>query len=748
MYKSHYSPAPLFCRTVIASAICAAATFAQAQGEGSFVLEEVIVTAQKKAENVDDIGATINVVTVESLSNFSVLDFKEIEQFTPGLTLETNFGRDHVISLRGISFSPSSNAASAVDVYWNDIAVHPSVIFQPLFDVARIEILRGPQGVLQGRASPAGAIMVVTQNPDLETMEGYLQSTLSDSGGFNTQFGVSLPLIPDQLGLRIAGIYDENEQGGIRTLATGSIQSERTEGGRATLSWQPSDNLQVKLVSEYTQRDSNPFTAVTGSAPGLPTVDPFDRLALSETNYEASSRTHINGININWEVAQHQVTFLTGYSKSLTDDASDDDWNNTVPDAIQAQSVRVDTEEFNQEIRLSSLDQDVWDYMLGAYYHTSDQDTDYDKTIAVGSDINAATNILLLKDEFGLFSSNTLHFNDSMRLQLGVRWQKIRLTNEAGFVIPAFLPASFASAKLISDDSEFRSFEEITGSIKFLYDMTDTVLVYASIDQGFRPGGVTITGARLTQDLLFFDQELSISAELGAKISMFDNRLQLNAALYWQTFDNYISQQLDVAIDTSPVGSATGPDGSVDGTADHTFNADAEILGAELEFTGLLSENWSLGGAISYNDTQYKDGEEGPCTVFNASNQAVISAGKMIETCDIGGNAIAGQADWSGTLNSEYSLALGSMEGFVRGLYKFTGSRANDDLNVDSRGFGTLNVFVGLRDMLAVWELSVWAKNITNKQAERRLFNPRPNGYRKTSVINERTIGVTGKYYF
>ncbi|MCB1842943.1 MAG: Plug domain-containing protein, partial [Halioglobus sp.] len=132
----------LFRKSALAAALAVAAMPASAQ----LVLEEVIVTAQKRAESVQDISATVNVVTGENIERFRAFTFSDLQQQTAGLTLVSPNSRNSEISLRGISVDPESGAQQAVDVYWNDAIVRPDVAFTQLYDLQRVEVLRGPQG--------------------------------------------------------------------------------------------------------------------------------------------------------------------------------------------------------------------------------------------------------------------------------------------------------------------------------------------------------------------------------------------------------------------------------------------------------------------------------------------------------------------------------------------------------------------------------------------------------------------------
>jgi iron complex outermembrane receptor protein len=150
----------------VTAALVAGGTMAQP------VLEEVIVTAQKRAESVQDVPSTVNVFNDEMLNAFNVQNFTDLAALTPGLAIGRNTGRSGSIALRGIPFDPSSAAEAAVAVFWNGSIVDGNAVFQQLFDLERVEILRGPQGTLQGRSSPAGAINIYTTKANVDEMEG------------------------------------------------------------------------------------------------------------------------------------------------------------------------------------------------------------------------------------------------------------------------------------------------------------------------------------------------------------------------------------------------------------------------------------------------------------------------------------------------------------------------------------------------------------------------------------------------
>lgn len=723
-------------------ALSAASISAPTLANETFALEEIIVTAQKRAESVQDIGATVNAMSADALNDFSVQSFNDVESLTPGLTLNGADTRNKSIALRGVSFDPESGSAAAVDSYWNGIAVRSNVLFAQTFDIDRIEVLRGPQGTLQGKTSPAGALMVHTKRPDLEVIEGEMQQTF-DSQGSNTQFGVSLPIIEGELAVRLAGAYTDGEMEGLRNPVTGSEDGKLDRAGRLTVAWEPSDVFNAQLTYEQSESRYDGFEAVAGNDIGT-----FDRIALSgvDSLYEAQNR--LSSLQMNWEVMGHEFTSVTGYRATSDSDYRDRSAVAAGPGlalVLQEQRVQIEQDTFSQELRLSSLDTEFWEYIVGAYYERQISSTLYTLNSGLGGLV--APNILDNREEFGLFSQNTFHLSDETRLQAGIRWSKYRLRNNYDFDIdlsmalrdPSFIGSGITvPVSAISPEQGGNTSEAVTGGIKLLHDFNEDTLIYASLDSSYRPGGAFVEPSLTSGngDDILYGEESSKSVELGFKSSLFDSHAQINAAIFYQQFDNYISRVSDISVDSDL---DTVADSRASGIV---FNGDAIIQGAEMDFKVLLTQNLSLGGGVSYTDAKY-DGAEIPCS--NGTFDGVSAIAK----CSVDGQRVGGEPNWSASLNSEYVLPMESAEAYVRGLYKFTDSRANDDIaDGDVTSYGVVNLYAGVRSFDGLWEVSVFAKNLFNKQSEIRRRPLDDYGYRKVDVLPERIVGVTGKYSF
>ncbi|NIB45168.1 TonB-dependent receptor [Pseudomaricurvus alkylphenolicus] len=715
-----------------------------------YELEEIIITAQKRTESLQDVAATVNAVSGEILADFEVRDFKDIETLTAGLTLAPVDARASSVSLRGISYDPDGSLSAAVDLYKNGVALSSYVAFRQMFDVQSIEVLRGPQGTFQGRTSPAGSIHVNTTTPNLDAIDGYVQATVFENDGLNTQFGVSLPIIEGQLGLRIAGVYDENGGQGLYNFATGDEESASTDAVRVSLAWEPTDTFSATLIHEYLEEDNEAWEAVEGSdtpGNGNPVLSYKDRSSLAD-GY-ADGRDNLTSLIMEYTVAGHKITSVTGYQDIDFFSTRDLDLGNAVPLNLQ-QTVVSDYDIFTQELRIQSEDSTNWEYLVGLYYENTQTNT----VVPNGAVLDFFGNLTTSETEtvgpadlqyYGVFANNKFYIGEASTLQVGLRWQKVKVFNRVDTSIPGVGVLTLVPEELVSSSST-----AFTGGIKYTYDLTNDVMVYGSLDRSYRPGGANIALFPLGPADIIFDEETSDGIEFGFKSTLWGGRAQANGAIFYQQFDDFITRANDITGDF---------DG--DGVAETymtglTYNADATIQGAELEITGLITEHWKAFFGMSYVDAKFDDDARSLCN-------GPLAPGQQIARCDASGQRIGSEPNWSISASSEFSIPIGDFDWFVRGLYKFTGSRTNTLVDsADVGGYGLIDLFTGLRGKS--WELTLWTKNITDKEARTRIsaesfvsvveplvpgggYNVN-SGYNRVGLVPERTVGLTAMYSF
>jgi len=755
-----------FYKTALFSSVLAANT-AMAQLE----IEEIVVTAQKRAESVQDIPSTVNAVAGDALDNYEIKSFEDLSALSSGLSFDRTQPNNPTIAMRGVSFDPDSNARASVETYWNEMPVSVRAAFQQVFDVERIEVLRGPQGTLQGRTSPGGAINLHTRKADLEDKGGYIKQTFAGNDANNTQLAINLPLT-DTLAARFAGVYDSNDIDGIK-LENGAEQSARSKGGRMTLNWQPSDTFSSTLVSEYLVSSADAFEDVTDVDDGAPGV--FDRTTLHDGQNINLQRNELHSLKVSWDLSDNiELISVTGYREIKEHRERDLDRTgaNTMPlgplqvpvsDLEFRQTVTTQRKSLAQEVRIDAVFNDFWEYTAGVNY----EDQRIVSSVAIdgfsptlGSDSCAYFNssfgswacdaflpqlglaatdtslslasllppelaqVVSDQEQIGVFTHNRFHLSDKTTLQAGMRWSKYNLTPPA------------------TDPTSKDSFSKITGGVKLSHNLDDDTMLYVSIDRSYRPGNgiVSLDQTQLTG----FGEENSDSIELGIKTTVWNGRAQINAAVYQQEFEDYITRAVGL-----------GYDSSGDGTADSTvsggipFNGDALMMGAEVDAQLLLSEHWLASVGMSYNDATFTGGAQAPCS---AVGDTIANSGDQLNFCDVDGQRVGGEPNWSVTLGSEYTMPVDFGEAYVRGLYKFNDHRSGGTGTPDVTSYGVLNLYTGVRSSDG-WEASFWMKNALDEEAEKQVqeifgFNDVGNQINAVAVIPERQIGITATYNF
>lgn len=799
-------------RSVIACAVLAASagmghnTFAQDGSRGSMVLEEIIVTAQKRESSIKDISATVNVVTGDDLEKYATFNFAELAEQTAGITFAQPNARNNGIAMRGVGTDPEAGTAAAVDVYWNEISSRSDIVFTQLYDLERLEILRGPQGTLQGRTAPGGAINMITKRPSVSDVEGYVQGTASDDDGFNVQAAYSAPLIEDVLGARIAVVYDSSQGNDVQNITTGDDGDAEAVSTRVSLTWLATDSITADVTWQWLDQDIDDPKAIDGSDPaaGKPKYDPDDLKSLGASTDYGNLDYNIVNFTLGWDLGNHELTYVFGYTDSTKKSQTENDrafytgdLPNYDPAMLTWQQAETDVTAYSNELRFASLDNEFWDYMVGLYYLDQDTDTSFlantaDPRLAYSS-FSTEGPIPVDNNESGIFTFNSFYLTDTLTLEAGVRFSRYdryrRATVNYGSANYSGIPGldldtidtligdsinpitgepTFPIEGVSQNNDDDTAF---TGSLALRYDWTDEVNVYVSYNRGYRPGGSSINPdpdvglipVDQRDDLLLYDEETSDSFELGFKSRLMDGRASLNGALYYQSFTDYLGFVRGVQVLDAPYDPANpGASNPADLSGGIVYNGDANIWGVEVEGKILLTETWSFGTSLSYNKGEW-DGAEAPCNEYEA--------GDVVGSCDIDGDNLGGEPEWSASANSEFYLPIDSLEWYVRGLYKFTGTRDNTDA---SAGIGAVtdefdshqivNLYTGIRSDDMTWDVSLWVKNLTDSDkvtfqqgSDQYDLGLSTNGqdptiaggnYTQSNIQKERSFGITGRYNF
>jgi outer membrane receptor protein involved in Fe transport len=764
------------CSLAVSLAVLAASASQTTLAQGDLVLEEVVVTAQKRTENLQDVPSTVNAVSGQQIEDLQLFEFADLEIATAGLSLSNLDERNVAVGLRGVAQNPDSAASPTVEVYWNGLTIFTPYAFDAIYDMSRVEVLRGPQGVLQGKTSPSGSIQLYTRRASTDGFSGFIHQAFSDNDLMSTQVAVNVPLIDDTLAIRVAGNYVESAGQDIENITTGENEFKRSRGGRFSLHYSPTDTLSMDITHQYGEATSNLMAHVAGSDPfgtGKPDLGVFDRKALYEGRNTSLRRHSLSNLTLNWEVMGHELTYLYGYYNNDSEALRDRDYGNVIPNLERSQGVLLDQRYNIHELRIASTENETLEYTAGLYY---DNYTSYtivdpstvnvwfspDPSIPPAFSLISVIDIPNPRENFGVFGNLKFNVTAATALQVGARWQKARAFRATD--VNTFLNGVNVSfTELIPNELKSETSEAVTGSIKLMHYWNDDILVYGSVDKGYRPGGVTISPTPLSANTLIFEEEESISYELGFKATLSGGRATLNGNIFYQSFDNYIARSEDIFADSNAAPGGSGADGIAETSivGGITYNGDAIIQGFELEANSLLTENWTLSTSLSYTDAKF-DGANIPTNFFNEAGQAIIpadQAGAEIAT-RVADSRVGEEPNLSFSATSEYGWDLGANRAYIRGIFKYNGSRGNDLVaNADTSGYSVTNLYLGYGASDRQWEVTFWAKNLFDKQALTRVYaedviaSAATNinfsaGYARIRIIPEREIGVSLKYNF
>lgn len=305
--------------------ICALATPSYAQekpaddGAASTSSTEIIVSARRRDEAVQDVPAVVNAVTSDAIEKLNLRRFEDVTALVPGYSVNTARGSAGIVSeMRGVSFnSNASGGNTTVEYYLNDAVAFGGTVTTAMFDVAQIDVLRGPQGTLRGRATPSGSVNITTRSPDLSEVGGYFSSTIDDNSGWNLNGAMNIPIIDGKLAVRLAGVVAEDELDQVRALTNSEDPGSESRALRASVRADPMDGVFV-LDFRYTNiyRTQTNYAQVESANQAFPTV-----FGASPTTIAGSDRLGVTGLaatqRIKYEIYNWQAQ-LNLYGQSLT----------------------------------------------------------------------------------------------------------------------------------------------------------------------------------------------------------------------------------------------------------------------------------------------------------------------------------------------------------------------------------------------------------------------------------------------
>ncbi|MEJ8568688.1 TonB-dependent receptor [Elongatibacter sediminis] len=735
-----YTPGRLLLNAgVLALTACSVAAWAQQPTASERAeIEEVIVTATKRgAESVQDVPISITAFSQTLLENKGVDSFEDFANLVPGLSYEDAGPGDKTFIVRGIN--STGTGVATVGQYIDEILVTGD-LRQPdlrLFDVERIEVLRGPQGTLYGSGSLSGTIRVVTNKPDPTRFATTvrLEGSHTRNGGedYEASAMVNLPLVEDTLALRVVG-YHRDYSGFIDNVRLGEdrVNDEETSGGRAVLRWTPNDDMTL-TASAYFQDTRlggrNIFTTADGTLGEFNTDqyvhDPFD------DDFEI--------YNLTWEqrFSLGTLTASTSYfDRRVSDNFDSTPFNQQFGEflflevlglpTINGLTNQTDTSElFTNEIRFATDLEGPVNAVVGLFYQ--EIDTTFDTLVASSDDAGFVIQPVLpifgeflahSTDQFAVFGEISYDINEQWTALVGARYftadQKDDRVNT--FPFGGFNPPSVEPTVNTSSD-------KFTPKFYVSYAPNDDRLYFATVSQGFRVGGGNQNPIfPLPEENQNYDPDQLWNFELGAKTEWFDNRLRVNSGIYYILWED-----IQVADFTDDANSFT-----------FTSNAgEARAYGLELEIAAQLTERWDLTTTLSYVNAELTE------------DQPSLNP----ETAARDGDKFPNTPEWSGSFSAQYQWPMtNGWDGFFRADAAYVGDsetqfNPENPISNHKDDYVLTNLRLGIR--AESWDATLFVNNLFDELAEVNIIEQASNLTPRAIVAaRPRRVGVSLTYHY
>lgn len=655
---------------------------------------EIIVTAQKREQSLQDVPISMEVLGGEKIADFSAADFKAVQNYVPNVFVQQTNGND-TIYIRGFG-SPPQNFSfdQAVSVYMDGVyAGKMRQALNPFFDVARVEVMRGPQGALYGKNTPAGAISVVSAGPT-STFEGAVTGTYNfDLQGYDLTGYVSGP-ITDTLSMRVATRV-QNQEGYIRNLATGRDDPRnKLQLFRVSALWEPVDGFDLTAKLEISNADR-----IGGLGVSTP-VDTrqqakFERYTeeypLGREGY--SNRSVLGSVNANIEVGSHTLTSITGYSwfnGHVTNYFDQQTPDGTIVENSVGNKYPENFHQFSQEFRLLSPTGGVLEYVLGAYYDTATYNVD--------------PYLYYNVEAFDIVSLNQTYFHQKSRTLSAFAQATVRPTDNLRIIgslryTNTHKNGTFDS-KLLGGDP-FRALTSASGriseglvdpSITVQYDLSRDLMVYAVYGRGSKSGGFVSNTLGTTDTTFVYKPERSRNWEAGIKSTLWDGRATVNLSVYDTKFTNLQTSSYD-------------PDSSSYITKNA---ASATAKGIEASLRIAPSRYFDITASGAYQDIKYDSYPNAPCLAGMAGTVCDLSGYRLPYTSKFTGNiSVHGRVDIS-DYKLDGTAVLGGRSGFYDSddqspLYGYQG------------GYAKLDLRIQFAPQDESWHVALVGKNLTDK---------------------------------
>ncbi|MBL8267842.1 TonB-dependent receptor [Steroidobacter sp.] len=691
-------------------------------------IEEIIVTAQKRSERLQDVPVPVSVVSTRALVDTNQLRLQDYATRIPGLSVGTaTSGVNQTVTIRGLSSGSNPTVAILIDdVPFSGNTGPTAGLATPEIDpgdLERIEVLRGPQGTLYGASSLGGLIKYVTVDPSTEAFQGRVGvgTTSVTNGhklGYSFRGSVNLP-ISESLAVGLSG-FTRMEPGFVDDPVLGArgVDEQEVRGGRVSALWRPAQGWALKLNAIFQDHEAH----------GVSDVD----VALGEfeqsrprggTGYEKKFQSY--SATLTGQLGQFELTSITGYNRQQADFLVDlsflsflfgTDSNGQPVNAVAQRSRFGDIERFTQELRVATSLGSKVDALFGGYFTTQDALLTYtgqavDRTSGAAID-NAYRFILNAPgsyEEYAGFANLTFHATERLDVQLGGRQTWIKQSDQSTTTQNIFIGGGPLVTSVGATNRA--NPEEFTYLLTPSFKVSPELMIYSRLASGHRVGGSNAASCLLAPVPCHYNPDRSENYEFGVKGDFLNRALTVDASLY------YISwQDIQVSLVSSGIS--------------YVSNAGkAKSQGVELALEGRPLEGLTIGGWVVWNDAVLTENFPITSTV----------RGRRGDRLPLG-------MEWSGRLSVDQTFGLGKdFSGFVGAAANYVGERASAIGSTglfNSPSYTRVDASAGVRSRSGAWAVNLFVTNLTDERGTH-TGNPAAG---TVIYIQPRTVGLNATH--
>ena len=722
-----YPRLPLKTLSLAISASLCGSVFAQSS---DLVFEEVLVTAEKRSESLQDLSQAITVLGGADLDNRQIASFIDLSAIAPGVNIAKNEGFKTVITIRGVGNEANQNAIANPSVSYHLDGIYvasPFALQTDFLDLERIEVLRGPQGTLFGQNSTGGAINVITTAPSIDSSFGKADLTLGDYGLVKARAAYNLPLT-DTLAMR-ASVISNTRDGFTENLTLGQdLDDANSMSARIRVLYEPSDNFRANFTAQYFDEDRN-GAAQKGLLDTTPDARELrqDSLAAYELTSELYSAV------LEWDFESFTLKSLTSYQNDDVMIIRDNDRNDSaaisvfqIPSLYDPETNKQTT--ITQEVNLVSVDPlfGKLDWVAGLFYLDTEVEisilerldfgldgfdpiTDAD-IASYGGDVGFISDSKPERDSTSVYGQGTWHFNEAWRAVFGLRYTEDEVYSEV---------TNFYGRE--GTDIIETSSEKVTGRLVVEHDFNESTMAYGAYTRGFKPGGSNLTYGR--EEVIApivvlptFNEEIVDAYEVGLKTDLVDGRVRMNTAAFYYNYEGLQYQATDPEVFQGGVGNIPK----------------SEIFGAELELSAFLSESLILDVRLAWLETEITADHLALDNVQSeAAGGTLIGGGaglfspevqqaRSSAVQNVNGNELAKTPKFTGNVALNWNTDIASWGELNSSLqYTYRGGFKHRIFNNDATdvvpSYNVIDLIIGLRPEGKDWRVELIGKNLSDE---------------------------------